>query len=76
MEFNLVKFKFNRRKKKDLLVIADFYNITISRVAEKRVIEELYCRLVEVSIFSEQTLEQVEETEIGMEDASSLKFSQ
>lgn len=79
MDFDLIKFtlsptleEINRCRKKDLLVIADFYNITVARAAQKRVIkDELYKKLVEEGVFPEPILEQVVDTEIGTEAASS-----
>ncbi len=57
--------------KKISALIADFYNITVSRGARKQAIkEELYSKLVEAGIFPEQTLEQGDEA-----DSSSVASS-
>ncbi len=69
--------EFNCCRKKDLLLIADFYNMTVSSGARKQAIkEELYSKLVEAGIFPEQTLEQGDEADIGTEaDTSSVASS-
>ncbi len=58
-------------------MIADFYNMTVSRSARKQAIkDELYNKLVEAGIFPEQILEQGDEADIGTEaDSSSVASS-
>ncbi len=84
MEFDLVKFslsptieEFNRCRKKDLLELADFYNITLtSRNAKKCVVkDELHRKLVEAGIFTERTVEQGIESVTGMEAVSDISSS-
>ncbi len=84
MEFDLVKFslsptteEFNRCRKKDLLELADFYNITLtSRKAKKCVVkDELHRKLVEVGTFTGQTVEQGIEAVTGMEAMSDIASS-
>ncbi|KAL0172150.1 hypothetical protein M9458_032461, partial [Cirrhinus mrigala] len=58
MEFDLLKFslsptldEFDRCRKKDLVVIAEFYNITVPKEQKKQVIkDELYGKLVEAGV--------------------------
>lgn len=58
MEFDLVKFtlsptveEFDRCRKKDLIVIAEFFNIPVSKEAKKQCIkDELYRKLVQAGI--------------------------
>lgn len=84
MEFDLVKFslspsieEFNRCRKKDLLELADFYNITLtSRSAKKGVVkDELYRKLVEVGTFTERIVEQGIEAVTDMEAVSDISGS-
>lgn len=84
MDLDLVKFtlspsleEFNNCKKVDLLLIADFYNIAVSRVARKQVIkEELYVKLVEAGIFPGKALEQRDEKDVGADvDSNSVTSS-
>ncbi len=61
MEFDLTAFTifpttkvFDRCRKKDLVLIADFFNITVAKEATKQVLkEELYGKLVEAGILAE-----------------------
>lgn len=64
MDFDLVKFtlsptlrEFERCRKVDLIQIADFFNITVSKEGRKQVVkEELYARLVETGILPERSI--------------------
>lgn len=70
MEFDLTAFTlapstevFNKCRKKDLLLIADFFKIDVSKEATKQVIrKELLCELVKTGILpadSEEVLEPI-----------------
>ncbi len=82
MEFDLLAFTlapttevFNRCRKKDLL-IADFFHVSMSRDATKRVIkEELYNELVSTGILPAESLPDVSEGNLAVEEASVLPLS-
>lgn len=69
MEFDLISFTllptlegYNRCRKKDLVSIADFFNINISRESTKQVIkEELFGELVKAGILAASDKEGVVE---------------
>ncbi len=72
MEFDLISFTllptlegYNRCRKKDLVSIADFFNINISRESTKQVIkEELFGELVKAGILAASDKEGVVEEEL------------
>uniref|UniRef100_A0A8C2FDI9 SCAN box domain-containing protein n=1 Tax=Cyprinus carpio TaxID=7962 RepID=A0A8C2FDI9_CYPCA len=71
MDFDLISFtlsptteEFNRCRKKDLLLIADFFNIEIPREAIKKVIkDELFEKLVSEGILPREYKEVIEEVQ-------------
>ncbi len=69
--------EFNRCRKKDLLELADFYNITLtSRNAKKSVVKDELCRkLVEAGTSTEVTVEQGIEAVTGMKAMSDISSS-
>ncbi len=83
MEFDLLAFTlapttevFNRCRKKDLLLIADFFHVGMSKDATKRVIkEELYKELVSTGILPAESLPDVSEGDLAVEEASVLPLS-
>ncbi len=93
MEFDLISFTltptievFNRCRKRDLLMIADFFNINVPREATKQVVkEELYDKLVNEGILPKQSddSEGIEEFEaavgkeldsVGLPDTNVMAF--
>lgn len=76
MEFDLVKFtlsptveEFDRCRKKDLIVIAEFFNIPVSKEAKKQCIkDELYRKLVQAGILPA-------DSKVGGETASEESIS-
>ncbi len=83
MEFDLLAFTlapttevFNQCRKKDLLLIADFFRVSMSRDATKKVIkEELYNELVSTGILPAESLLDVSEGNLAVEEASVLPLS-
>lgn len=82
MEFDLLKFTLapttEKQWKKDLLLIADFFNVNVSREAAKQVIkEELYFELMNTGILpTESPLEVAEQiVTVGETSVSGLPFS-
>lgn len=78
MEFDLIKFtlsptleEFDRCRKKDLIVIAEFFNVLISKEQRKHLIkDELYGKLVEMGILPERMVAGGPELETDGEAAS------
>ncbi len=76
MEFDLIKFtlsptleEFDRCRKKDLILIAEFYNVTVCKEQKKQVIkDQLYGKLVEASVLPGDS--EAEGPEIDEEAAS------
>jgi len=72
MEFDLVSFTlaptfevFNRCKKKELIQIAEFFNVLIVKEATKQVIKEtLYDKLLSDGILASQSYESKEEEQL------------
>ncbi len=78
MEFDLIKFtlsptleEFDRCRKKDLILIAEFYNVTVPKEQKKQVIkDQLYGKLVEASVLPGDSEAEGPESEIDEEAAS------
>ncbi len=75
MDFDLIEFSlnptvevYNRCRKKDLVLVADFFNISVPKESTKQVIkEQLYDELVSAGILPGQSEAGEEESEAGVE---------
>lgn len=84
MDFDLIKFsllptleEFDRCRKKDLILIAEFFNLTVSKEQKKQVIkDELYVKLVEAGVLPSRAVEGSEQEQDLASDGEATSGSE